>query len=282
MPKHPNQRTRRSPRTPSKMPYGGGDFKATRHEIPLQLPTPSIGGSLDSRHTTSLNWNSPVPTLTPDTSDCGSFAGCTTPTTPISEASTIVQNAPPRHISFDDHEFEFKQIIQVDGDKCQVSWTDTDHSWAELEYGTLGGKPLRHGLEKCKLTPPELRDHPDRPFRITWKPTWEPVETFDHILHDMSNDPRFETFDLSDDEEGQADGEIRTQFRTCTVHESLLDTAMVDGQLLRELVHSETRLQSSAANYDDNLAGFSNVTWGCVWRDSNTCAALACEEDSRS
>lgn len=270
MPKILSPRGCRSPRNSGKVPYEGGNSKALHHEILLHFPRPPRASLPGSRRTNSSSWNSPVPALIPDTSDCGSFIGYTPPTTPFSEASTIVHDALPK-LSFDDCDFEFKQIIQVEGDKCQVSWLDTSLSSVELEYGTLHGKSLLRWIERVQPSPPDATlGDTDECFRITWRPTWEPVETFNHFLRDMSSDPRFETFELCDYDEGEADGKVRTRFLTCIVHESLLDTAMVDGEYLRDLVHSETRLKSGADNYDDDLVDFLEVTWSPVWRDVKT------------
>jgi hypothetical protein len=151
--------------------------------------------------------------------------------------------------------WEFDRIMKVNKNSCQILWSDSELSGADLFHGILHGRKLLEFVSRCHVQRNGL-------FLVAWHPTWEPVKDWSKQLEDMSLDSRF----MQQQVVGKVNGLAAQCYRPCIVHKSLLKTTFLDAKPILEAVASKRPV------LDDEKFGRNNgllyITWKQRWVDA--------------
>jgi hypothetical protein len=147
-----------------------------------------------------------------------------------SKASTIsdrldnsVFAVTPPNARLEELEFEFEDVVQIDGDQCQVRWADSIirdsdlcnrhlHGKLLLEY-VASSRPLGCGVSK-----------------VMWELTWEPIDILRGYKDIVQRESQFEFGDVIDERGGKS----LVQWESSVIHESTIQT-LGDHPLLNQV-----------------------------------------------
>jgi hypothetical protein len=140
-------------------------------------------------------------------------------------------------------EFEFQDVIQIDGDQCQVRWADSIirdsdlcnrhlHGRLLLEY-VASSVPLGCGVSK-----------------VMWELTWEPVDILRGYKDIVQRESQFEFGDVIDEQGGRS----LVQWESSVIHESTVQT-LSDHPLLNQVRSLSYPL----------ICGYTVVVWKPMW-----------------
>jgi hypothetical protein len=167
-----------------------------------------------------------------------------------SEASTIsdrldnsVFAVTSPNARLEEFEFEFEDVIQIDGDQCQVRWADSIirdsdlcnrhlHGRLLLEY-VASSVPLGCGVSK-----------------VVWELTWEPIDILRGYKDIVQRESQFEFGDVIEEQGGNS----LVQWESSVIHESTIET-LSDHPLLNQLESLSYPL----------AYGFAVVAWKPMW-----------------
>jgi hypothetical protein len=167
-----------------------------------------------------------------------------------SEASTIsdrldnsVFAVTSPNARLEEFEFEFEDVIQIDGDQCQVRWADSIirdsdlcnrhlHGRLLLEY-VASSVPLGCGVSK-----------------VVWELTWEPIDILRGYKDVVQRESQFEFGDVIEEQGGNS----LVQWESSVIHESTIET-LSDHPLLNQLESLSYPL----------AYGFAVVAWKPMW-----------------
>jgi hypothetical protein len=167
-----------------------------------------------------------------------------------SEASTIsdrldnsVFAVTSPNARLEEFEFEFEDVIQIDGDQCQVRWADSIirdsdlcnrhlHGRLLLEY-VASSVPLGCGVSK-----------------VMWELTWEPIDILRGYKDIVQRESQFEFGDVIEEQGGNS----LVQWESSVIHESTIET-LSDHPLLNQLESLSYPL----------AYGFAVVAWKPMW-----------------
>jgi len=188
-----------------------------------------------------------APGLTPLRS---SDASAISTSPPSSEASTIahrldnsVSALTSLNARLEEFEFEFEDVIQIDGDQCQVRWADSIirdsdlcnrhlHGRLLLEY-VASSVPLGCGVSK-----------------VMWELTWEPIDILRGYKDIVQRESQFEFGDVIDEQGGKS----LVQWESSVIHESTIQT-LGDHPLLNQV----------GSLSDPLVWGYAVVVWKPMW-----------------
>lgn len=220
-------------------------------------PVGGLGSAASVAVDTAANETGAPETVTQDvcvarglTSLRSSEASTISTSPPSSEASTIahrldnsVSALTSLNARLEEFEFEFEDVIQIDGDQCQVRWADSIirdsdlcnrhlHGRLLLEY-VASSVPLGCGVSK-----------------VMWELTWEPIDILRGYKDIVQRESQFEFGDVIDEQGGRS----LVQWESSVIHESTIQT-LSDHPLL-----SQVRSLSYPL-----VCGYTVVVWKPMW-----------------
>lgn len=173
------------------------------------------------------------------------------PTSPhSSEASTIpdkfddsiLAEASP-NARLEEFEFEFENVVQIDGDQCQVRWADSIIRDSDLRRRYLHGRLL---LEYVGSSVPLGRGL----SKVMWELTWEPFDILRWYTDVVQRESQFEFGDVSEEQGGNS----LVQWESSVIHESTIET-LGDHPLLKQVQSLSYPLAH----------GYSVIAWKPMW-----------------
>jgi hypothetical protein len=167
-----------------------------------------------------------------------------------SEASTIsdrldksVVVVTPPNARLEELEFEFEDVIQIDGDQCQVRWADPIIRDSDLHERHLHGRFL---LEYVASSVPLGRGV----SKVMWELTWEPIDILRGYKDIVQRESQFEFGDVIDEQGGKS----LVQWESSVIHESTIQN-LSDHPLLNQV-------QSLSYPF---INGYTVVVWKPMW-----------------
>lgn len=175
-----------------------------------------------------------------------------------SEASTIFDGsghdifagvAPNARL--ENFEFELDSVLRIEGDQCQVRWTDSIIRDCDLNDRFLHSKPLLEYVLYMESLGGGLS-------RVVWALSWEPVDILRNYEDVVQRQSQFEFGDLV----GEHAGRSLVQWESSLIHENTLE-------VLRRhpLLHWVQSMSDSPAH------GLVEVVWKPMWVPSETLEA---------
>lgn len=183
-----------------------------------------------------------------------SLRSCEAPTIPVSphlsEASAVahrldnsVSGLTSLNARLEEFEFEFEDVIQINGDQCQVRWADSIirdsdlcsrhlHGRLLLEY-VASSVPLGCGVSK-----------------VMWELTWEPIDILRGYKDIVQRESQFEFGDVIDEQGGRS----LVQWESSVIHESTIRT-LGDHPLLNQV---------QSLSYP-SVNGYAVIVWKPMW-----------------
>ena len=113
----------------------------------------------------------------------------------------------------EEFEFEFEDVIQIDGDQCQVRWADSIIRDSDLCKRHLHGKLL---LEYAASSVPLGCGV----SKVMWELTWEPIDILRGYKDIVQRESQFEYGDVIDEQGGRS----LVQWESSVIHESTVQT----------------------------------------------------------
>jgi hypothetical protein len=111
-------------------------------------------------------------------------------------------------------EFEFENVVQVEGDQCQIRWADSVIRDSDLRRRHLHGKPLLEYMVHAIPLGSGLS-------KVIWKLTWEPVDDILQFYTDVVQRESHFEFAYVIQEQGE---ECFVQWDNAVVHTTTLET----------------------------------------------------------
>ena len=175
----------------------------------------------------------------------------TIPVSPnLSEASTVadrLDNSVPALTSLntrlEEFEFDFEDVIQIDGDQCQVRWADSIIRDSDLRNRHLHGRLLLEYVASsmplgCGVS------------KVMWELTWEPIDILRGYKDIVQRESQFEFGDVIDEQGGRS----LVQWESSVIHELTIQT-LGDHPLLNQVQSLSYPL----------INGYAVVVWKPMW-----------------
>jgi hypothetical protein len=180
-----------------------------------------------------------------------------------SEASTIpdefddsiLAGASP-NARLEEFEFEFENVVQIDGDQCQVRWADSIIRDSDLRSRYLHGRLL---LEYMASSAPLGRGL----SKVIWELTWESVDILQRYTDVVQRESQFEFGDVIEEQGGSS----LVQWESSVIHESTIET-LSDHPLLKQVQSLSYPLAH----------GYAVIAWKPMWVPTHIMEAYGGED----